>query len=1131
MSGGWSAILRSRNRSRQFVPTLSGVLLTRLLPPRLPPGCLPREELVSRTAAALSHRLVTVLAGAGYGKSTLLAQALGRTSMPWVWCSCDERLSDRLLLAHVVAGLGERFPGFGAALDFDEDPRAAVTALCNEIVATIPESFLLVFDDVHALPTSASEALAVLVGDLPPDVHVALAARPPLTFPLGRLRVGGLVEFGPGDLALTREEGRDLLRAAGGAVPDRLLEEVYLRTEGWMTGLLLAARTGNLDAPPDARSTGQLFAYLAEEVLAGQPFEVQEFLLRTAVLERFTPELAAAVSGRPDAVRLCRELVARQLFTIRLDDQGEWYRYHHLFHAFLRERLPEFGEDLRQLHRRAGDAWVRADEALEAVRHYLRAGEPERAAATLESVAEGLIHSAEAETLGRLVGELPPELLAARPGLVLANASLHFTRGEHEASFAGIEQAIDRLLAVGEQERACIAFFRLLLSMIAAGAGPPRRFAAIDRFVPHLDPDARSYPAASLMVALSYGFGCEFDRAEEALRQTMARQGGAHSVLDDYARLIRAFYIEYPQGRWAEALRGLDRAIVDLERRGAEDRLAFGVYGRVGRGFILLEAGHHEEALLELARMQDMAERRGMREPPSRMSAWQHAMGLAGLGRWDELERELAPPPTAEAPGEVTHYAYRLRVPAALLAAHRRDVESLRQLVAESRAAMADHGLSFEHAWLLCELALASLRCELADVGAQLAEEAHAIAAARGQAWARARAALLLAVARGPGEEGDRRLTEALELTERHGYDELWSVREPEWAGQLLARAFERSLGPEGLAVRLLARSGPAVLAECAERLREAAPPVRALLAGVLGEADGVDAELLEHLLRDRHSVVRKAAQRSRARVETRPRPPLRLIALGGFAVRRGQLEVPPSAFGRQRARALLAGLLCAGRPVHREELLEWFWPDLPPDRGARALHVTLHGLRRALEPELGRPAESSVVLTEGDSYRVALSPGDSWDVADFLRHAQAGVNGGHTLEQLTTLEAARAAYTGPLFPEWPYEEWSQARRAEVEHARRKVLETLAAGLMEAGRGSVAVVVFQELLELEPEREAWHRGLMRAYSRTGEQALALRQFHACRTVMRQELGVEPSRETRALYQRILNEEPVDELNG
>ena len=100
---------------------------------------------------------------------------------------------------------------------------------------------------------------------------------------------------------------------------------------------------------------------------------------------------------------------------------------------------------------------------------------------------------------------------------------------------------------------------------------------------------------------------------------------------------------------------------------------------------------------------------------------------------------------------------------------------------------------------------------------------------------------------------------------------------------------------------------------------------------------------------------------------------------MGGFVVRRGDETIPVSAFGRERARAVLGALVCAGGPVHREQLLDWLWPDLDVERGLRALHVTLHGLRRALEPELGRgSAGRSVIRSEGEGYRLVLADGDS---------------------------------------------------------------------------------------------------------------------------------------------------------
>jgi LuxR family maltose regulon positive regulatory protein len=292
-------------------------------------------------------------------------------------------------------------------------------------------------------------------------------------------------------------------------------------------------------------------------------------------------------------------------------------------------------------------------------------------------------------------------------------------------------------------------------------------------------------------------------------------------------------------------------------------------------------------------------------------------------------------------------------------------------------------------------------------------------------------------------------------------------------------------------------------------------------LAERLPDAPEVPAEVLDRLLADKDRRVQAAARAALPRLAARPRAPLRIIAMGGFAVRRGDSLIPAQAFGRERARALLAALLCAGRPVHREQLLEWFWPALPPDRGLRAFHVTLYELRRALEPELPRGAGSSVIVADGETYRIELAAQDGWDGAEFLGSADAALAERDPPLRLRRLEAAQASYGGILFPEWPYAPWSEARRAEVERVHREVLEQLAINLAAADQPQAAISRYRRLVELDPEREAWHRALMRLYAGIGERALALRQFHACRAVLRRELGIEPSGETRDLYQELL----------
>src|SRR5262245_39376654 len=356
--------------------TPPGVLRTRLRPPRLPPGCLPRADLVEDLATGLSGRLVVVPAGAGWGKSTLLAQAVGGLRSPWVWCSCDERLASAAqLIAHLAAGLGERFPGFGAGLGLTGPAEAQVAELSNEVVATIPDDFVMVLDDVHeVVDVPAGEVIEILLRDLPPTVHLALASRRALPFSRSRLRASGVLELGEVELALSEEEAGALLAQAGLSLEPEGVWNLHRRTEGWPTGLLLAAESGG--ALPEEGGDERLFDYLAEEVLGLQPPEVQQFLLETAALERFTPDLAGAVTGREDARALIGGLVARHVFVVRLDARREWYRLHALFRALLRRRLAaEDPARVRELHRRAAAAWRATGELEEAVRHSLAAGD------------------------------------------------------------------------------------------------------------------------------------------------------------------------------------------------------------------------------------------------------------------------------------------------------------------------------------------------------------------------------------------------------------------------------------------------------------------------------------------------------------------------------------------------------------------------------------------------------------------------------------------------------------------------------------------------------------------------------------------------------------------------------------
>ena len=388
----------------------TGVLHTRLLAPRPPSDALERPELVEQIEAGLQGRLVAVSASAGYGKTTLLAQTIVQSSLPWVWLSCDERISGaRPFLAHLAVALAQRFPGVAAQLTFEGSVEETVAELCNEVVATIADDFVLAVNDVHALGSgSAAAALGLLVEDLPPNAHMALASRTVLPFSLTRLWSAGVMEIGEGALALSEQESAELLDLARVVVEPELAAELHRRTEGWVAGLLLAGRTGGGPVDPRWSGAGPQFDYLAEEVFGRLPADMQDFLLDTAPLERFSARLADAMTGRRNGDELIDQLRAQHLFTIPVNAEGEWYRYHHLFHAFLRRRVARRGpEALADLHRRAGRGWMSAGDRTEAVRHFLEADDFGRAVEALEPIAERMVQSPEAETVAGWLDAIP----------------------------------------------------------------------------------------------------------------------------------------------------------------------------------------------------------------------------------------------------------------------------------------------------------------------------------------------------------------------------------------------------------------------------------------------------------------------------------------------------------------------------------------------------------------------------------------------------------------------------------------------------------------------------------------------------------------------------------------------------
>lgn len=241
----------------------------------------------------------------------------------------------------------------------------------------------------------------------------------------------------------------------------------------------------------------------------------------------------------------------------------------------------------------------------------------------------------------------------------------------------------------------------------------------------------------------------------------------------------------------------------------------------------------------------------------------------------------------------------------------------------------------------------------------------------------------------------------------------------------------------------------------------------------------------------------------------------VRICLLGRFEVWADDQPVIDHRWHHRKAKTLVK-LLAVQRDcsLNREQALDIVWPDLDADAARNNLRKSLYHLRMALT---AHGVRLPLILLRDNM--VALSD-DVWlDIAEFRRQAQAARTSPASRE---AYEQALALYRGDLLMEDLYEDWTRARRDELQDLRNELLSGLSKLCEERGQLGPAREHLQSLLQLDPLDEGAHRSLMRVYARSGSRHKAERQYRACRDILKRELGVDPSQETEILHREILD---------
>ena len=1078
---------------------------TKVMVPRRRAELLSRRRLLDLVEDLLDNRLIILTAPAGYGKTSLMVDFAHTASWPICWYALDGLDQDpQRFIAHLIASIQQRFPYFGiprsggplpggecmaainsasqSALDVDQMAGLVV----NDLYEQITEHFLIVIDDFHLVESSPAVVRFInrFLQDMDENCHVVLSSRtllalPDLTLMVARSQVGGL-SFE--DLAFQPEEIQSLLlRNYQIHLTDAEARGLGQETEGWVTGLLLSTQIMGKTVAQQARvarvSGVGVYEYLAQQIFERQDDDVQRFLLWTALLDEFDAEACEQVIRPALGVALnwhalILTLLRLNLFVLPVGDDGLTLRYHHLFQAVLRERVQrDRPEEARRILLRLAEVYTAREEWERAFAIFQQLNVSASLEHLVEQAGSQLIARGQLVTLADWFDALSPAVLQSNPRLISLQATLLQDRGDpttalrlHTLAIQSLREQDDSLaLALALTRRATA--YRLSSQYRESSADAQAALAVLEpRWTNQL-----IYADALLSQGVALYFLGQPDQALGWYQQALP----AYQLLKDDSAVSKTWtYLGATLktlGRFSEAERAYQQALSEAQSSGNMVWQA-NLYNSIG--LLQHTLGDYPAALHSFDQAINY----------TRVSGAQRfeAYVLAGIGdlyleldAFQETHEAYRQAREAAIQTKETYLIFYLNLVEARLALAESDPARARELVQQAGELAGGLGslyqekvYRFEQARLaLAEGRYADARAAALDALTYFEGESYQIETPGARMLA-----LVCCLLAGDAISAQDQANRLLELLPRRDLTKLLAVAARELKIHLAAWAADPALAP--------------------------------VVSGLLRLVEQFEAGI---------SGWRRSVRRQAEVVPFAP-PRLHIRALGKIQVKAGERTLSGADWQVQTARDLLFLLLSNPEGLTKEQIGELFWPDSSFSELKLRFKNTIYRLRHA--------AGKEVIVFQGDIfYQFNRNLDYEYDVESFLKEIALAEKESNQARAAAHYRSALKLYRGAYLPEVDLE-WALVERERLHQIRMVAILALGRSLLASRDYDGALRLSQQALSDDPCQEEAHRLAMRVYAAQGNRAMVTRQYELCRQSLLDEVGADPSNQTRILYQSL-----------